>query len=306
MSTASVTPMPRHWRLPWVPCRTPDVRAASDAPPPSSCSEWPCVVDSSITGGSSNSLADVAQYYYVTDLRPELTNDVRVKESTGAEGDRATHQHMTTFTLALGVSGTLNYSSTYKSRSRSGTSRGSAAIRLSGGCNNTCTATDPSFPNCTPKSWPVWPDPTLDYSDATRYSDPRSIDDFWHTAVNGRGLYFSADDPNSVVSGLQQALAGIQSRLGAGSAAATSTMSPVAGDNAAYRASYVSQEWVGDLAAYEINPATGVMSTSTAVAIAALAGCHDRLGLRQAGHLSVPRRCEQQSHCQLHLEHADL
>ncbi|MEF8766199.1 PilC/PilY family type IV pilus protein [Candidatus Accumulibacter contiguus] len=234
----------------------------SDAPPPSPCSEWPCVVDSSITGGSSNSLADVAQYYYVTDLRPELTNDVRVKESTGAEGDRATHQHMTTFTLALGVSGTLNYSPTYKSDPVGDFAR----IRcnpLSGGCNNTCTATDPSFPNCTPKSWPVWPDPTLDYSDATRYSDPRSIDDFWHTAVNGRGLYFSADDPNSVVSGLQQALAGIQSMLGAGSAAATSTMSPVAGDNAAYRASYISQEWVGDLAAYQINPATGVMSTST-------------------------------------------
>ena len=238
-------------------------RASSDdAPPPSPCSEWPCVVDSTITGGSSNSLADVAQYYYVTDLRPELTNDVRVAATIGAESDRATHQHMTTFTLALGVSGTLKYSPTYKID----TVGDFARIRcnpLSGGCNNTCPATDPSFPYCTPKSWPVWPDPTLDYSDATRYSDPRSIDDFWHTAVNGRGLYFSADDPNSVVSGLQQALAGIQSRLGAGSAAATSTLSPVAGDNAAYRTSYVSQEWVGDLAAYEINPATGVMSTTT-------------------------------------------
>jgi Tfp pilus tip-associated adhesin PilY1 len=232
----------------------------AEAPPPVGCSDWPCAVDSAIAGGSSNSLADVAQYYYVTDLRPDMLNDVRVKNTSGAEEDRATHQHMTTFTLALGISGTLTYSKTYKLD----TVGDFARIRcnpLNGGCNNTCSALDPSFPYCTSKYWPVWPDPAVDYlADAARYSNPKSIDDFWHTAVNGRGLYFSANDPSSVVAGLQEALAGIQSLLGAGSAAATSTMEPVAGDRLAYRASYRSMEWVGDLAAYEINLATGLFS----------------------------------------------
>ncbi|MEF8701998.1 MAG: PilC/PilY family type IV pilus protein [Candidatus Accumulibacter sp. UW26] len=232
----------------------------TEAPPPIGCSDWPCSVDSTIASGSNNSLADVAQYYYVTDLRPDMLNDVRVKNTSGAEEDRATHQHMTTFTLALGVSGTLTYSKTYKLDTVGDFSR----IRcnpLNGGCNNTCSALDPSFPNCTSKYWPVWPDPAVDYvAAAALYSNPKSIDDFWHTAVNGRGLYFSANDPNSVVAGLQEALAGIQSLLGAGSAAATSTMEPVAGDRLAYRASYRSMEWVGDLAAYEIDLATGLFS----------------------------------------------
>ncbi|RYE37912.1 MAG: hypothetical protein EOP24_48160, partial [Hyphomicrobiales bacterium] len=38
------------------------------------CTAWPCLgpVTGVATGGSSNSLADVAQYYYVTDLRPTI------------------------------------------------------------------------------------------------------------------------------------------------------------------------------------------------------------------------------------------
>ena len=39
--------------------------------PPSGCAAWPCTVSTANAGGSINSLADVAQYYYVTDLRPD-------------------------------------------------------------------------------------------------------------------------------------------------------------------------------------------------------------------------------------------
>ena len=260
------------------PLGTPPMDARStvaEAAPPSGCSDWPCTVDSAVTGGSSNSLADVAQYYYTggtrpgdpKDLRLDLDNDVRVK-GNGVEDDRAKHQHMTTFALALGVSGSLEYSKTYKTDLVGDFAR----IRcnpLNGGCNNTCPTTDASYPNCTPKSWPVWPDPAValdgngNYQDTTLYNSARSIDDIWHAAVNGRGQYFSASDPNSVVNGLQTALAGIQARAGSSSAAATSTMEPVAGDNFAYRSSYTTKEWTGDLAAYTIDPATGVFSASS-------------------------------------------
>lgn len=241
-----------------------DARSTSaEAALPTGCSAWPCIVDTAITGGSSSSLADVAQYYYVTDLRPSMENNVKVKD-TGVEDDRATHQHMTTFTLALGVSGSLTYDPLYKTAAVGDFAR----IRcnpLSGGCNNTCPTTDPSYPNCTPKSWPVWPDPdNYNYAgDPALYSNPRSIDDFWHAAVNGRGMYFSASEPDKVVDGLQKALAGIQATVGSGAAAATSSLEPVAGDNFVYRGSYTTLEWVGDLVAYQIDPYTGQPSNST-------------------------------------------
>ncbi len=38
--------------------------------PPGGCAAWPCTVSTANAGGSINSLADVAQYYYMTDLRP--------------------------------------------------------------------------------------------------------------------------------------------------------------------------------------------------------------------------------------------
>ena len=59
-------------------------------------------------GGDSNSLADVAQYYWATDLRSDLANNV-----TSTDTDSATHQHLTTFTVGLGVRGTIAYDRNY-------------------------------------------------------------------------------------------------------------------------------------------------------------------------------------------------
>ena len=52
--------------------------------------------------GHSVTLADVANYYYVTDLRTNLNNKVPVSPS-----DPATWQHMVTFSVSIGLSGTL-------------------------------------------------------------------------------------------------------------------------------------------------------------------------------------------------------
>lgn len=232
-------------------------------PLPSGCSGWPCSVTNANTGGSINSLADVAQYYYVTDLRPEsdwpaniALNDLKAV-GTGPESDRATHQHMTTFSVALGVSGTLVYDSNYKKAS---TTTGDFAMIRSG-----------------TKNWPLWPDPTKQvpagagptawdataqtYTDKNYWNDPRSIDDFWHAAVNGRGQYFSAGTPKEVVSGLTGALSGIQSNLAAGAAAGASSLQPVPGDNFFYVASYITKKWIGDVQAKEMDVATGALGS---------------------------------------------
>ena len=217
----------------------------------SSCTNgsWPCVVTTVTQAGSRNSLADIAQYYYVTDLRtgsawdsnvstggsPVTKNDNVPAAGPGSEDDNAPWQHMTTYSIALGVSGTVNYSKTYKDDTV-----GDFASLRSG-----------------TKAWPIWPDTSLDFSNGALYSDPRSIDDFWHTAVDGRGRYFSAGKPADVVEGLRTVLRDLGTRQGAGSASAASSPNPVQGDNLTFAASYATSTWAGDLVAREIDLATG-------------------------------------------------
>jgi Tfp pilus tip-associated adhesin PilY1 len=223
-------------------CYAPGAEPALPSPnpqtagPDGTCTTWPCTVFERNDKGSFNSLADVAQYYYVTDLRPTMDNNIEAKR-TGTEDDRATWQHMTTFTLGLGVSGTLTYDPNYRSTSQ-----------LTGHFAEIRTGA---------RDWPLWPDPALDYSSGEAWNNPKSIDDYWHTAVNGRGKYFSAGDPTSVVSGLGAALAGINERAAAGSAAGASSLQPTAGDNFAFVASYVTGAWTGEVRAELIDLTTG-------------------------------------------------
>lgn len=189
--------------------------------------------------GKSNTLADVAYYYYHTDLRPgdpktctnKCKNDVPPSGTKDNEDDVATHQHMTTFTIGLGVDGTLSYQDGYKTS----TTGDYAAVKQG-------------------TIW--WPDPT-DAEDLDR------IDDLWHAAVNGRGTYFSARDPESLVNGLVTALGTMQASLGSGAAAATSSLEPVNGDNAIYIATYNTITWDGQLEARSINTTTGEVSTTS-------------------------------------------
>jgi len=187
----------------------------------------------------SDTLADVAMYYYKTDLRTtDLSNcngalgaDVCQNNVPGAGDDKNTQQHMTTFTLGLGVNGTLAYSDDY----------------LQGGSADF---------NAIKQGTKNWPAPVADSQTA--------VDDLWHAAVNGRGTYFSAQNPDALVSGISKALSGVTARTGTAAAAATSNLEPVAGDNYVYVALYRTVKWDGDLQAKTIDPNSGAIS-STAV-----------------------------------------
>jgi len=188
------------------------------------------------SGGSTDSLADVAMYYFNTDLRTAALNNC-TSPLTGADvcannvssTDKNTQQHMTTFTLGLGVNGVLNYSSTYE----------------------TDTSGDFFDIKTGSKDWPV---PTA--------NDPTTTDDLWHAAVDGHGAYFSAKNPASLASSLSKVLATIDAKLGFGTAAATSSLEPVNGNNAIYVASYTSADWTGSLKALTVDPSTGAISTT--------------------------------------------
>src|SRR5262245_23134628 len=197
------------------------------------------------TGKTDNTLADVAEYYYRTDLRGPgstgaLGTDVGTVNNvpasgTGVEDDKATWQHMTTFTLGLGLNGNLPYDPNYKNA----TTGAFADIRAGR------------------KGWPN-PNPgTPNDNNITLAEKQARIDDLWHAAANGRGQYFSAKDPVALALSLQTALTAIQTRLASAAAAATSTLEPTAGDNLIVVPTYTTSEWTGELTALQIDLTTG-------------------------------------------------
>jgi type IV pilus assembly protein PilY1 len=190
------------------------------------------------TGGTADALADVAMYYYQTDLRDSTRNNctgsldksVCDNNVTPLGRDNAAWQHMTTYTLSLGMNGTLKYDPNYESQAS-----GDYRDLVNGNKN--------------------WPAPGDD-------AGAVNIDDLWHAAVNGRGRYFSATNPSTLASSLSSALNSIKAVVGSSSAAATSTLQPVEGDNGVYIAQFKSSEWTGDLRAYKIDVNNGSVLTS--------------------------------------------
>jgi len=186
--------------------------------------------------GSTNTLADVAMYYYKTDLRTDLSDQVPVTSR-----DPASHQHMTTFTVGLGLAGRLTFDKGYEN----GTSPDFERLKIapaSGGLD--------------------WPVPAADSETA--------LDDLWHAAVNGRGTFFSAKDPAELATSITETLSSVQARVGAGAAAATSNLQPVAGDNFAFTAQYETVTWIGDIKARTIDLSTGVVASRELWSAAAL------------------------------------
>ena len=186
-------------------------------------------------GGDGNSLADVAHYFWATDLRPDLKNDVPLTALEKLERDRVRktgdkdpdHQRLNTFTVGLGVRGTLSYDRNYLTQTT-----GDFAD-ITNGTNG--------------KEWPV-PAGTL----VDNKTNATHIDDLWHAAVNGRGQYFSASDPKTLSDALGTTLNEISKDAGSSAAASASSLTPVTGDNWVFLPSYSnSPTWHGDLRAFQ-------------------------------------------------------
>jgi type IV pilus assembly protein PilY1 len=199
------------------------------------------------TTASAGSLADIAMYYYNTDLRTTalgnctgaLGTDVcenNVPSNPARDGSTpATHQRMTTYTIGLGVNGVMPYLSNYD------TSTTGAYAEILAGARN-------------------WPNP--DVSNAGTAVAAR-IDDVWHAAVNGGGRYFSAGNATDLANNLSEALNVIARRTGISAAASTSALRPVQGDDYVFMGKYTAPSWDGRLEAYRLNPRTGIVDTGT-------------------------------------------
>lgn len=186
-------------------------------------------------GRATDTLADVAAWYFENDLRtPALDNcgtdgklcDNNVPIAPGQRG--GSQQHMVTHTLGLGANGTLRYQEDYETAA-SGDFRDIVTGKLD------------------------WPDPI--------YS-PRGerVDDLWHAAVNGGGRYFNARSPESLARALSSTMSEIRAATGAASASASSSQEPAEGDNLLFSSRYRSLYWDGELEARRIELSDGSLS----------------------------------------------
>lgn len=192
------------------------------------------------------SLSDVAMYYYSTPLRKlRPTNSDGVNVNTDnvptTSDDKNSAMHMNTYTISLGLNGLMNYSKDYYT---SGKNKDFENIK--NGVVNGC-------------SWTTgicnWPTPVADSASA--------LDDVWHASVNGRGRYFSAQNPKDVVDGLNSALSNMDGQTSAAAAAATSSPNITQGEDSLFSSTYRTVSWYGDLMSYKINTTTGSVGTNS-------------------------------------------
>lgn len=174
-------------------------------------SSYKYVAGAPFSASQNDTLADVAMKYWKNDLRDNLRN--RVKPNTV---DPAFWQHMTTYTIGLGVVGTLG----------------------------TINVAD-SILNSTSINWP-----TIN----TSVDDGKKIDDMIHAAVNGHGDFFSAGEPDVFAESLAGLLRDINQREANNAAAAAANSTNLNTGSVVYNALFNSGDWSGELKATEINP----------------------------------------------------
>ncbi|MBW2252391.1 MAG: hypothetical protein JRF60_17665, partial [Deltaproteobacteria bacterium] len=163
---------------------------------------------------NSNTLADIAMHYYERDLSSSLDDLVPI-----GGGDTARHQHMVTYTVSFGVSGSIVPS---------------------------------AWPDC-PNNCPVWQNPT---------TNQYKIDDMYHAAVNGRGEYLSAENPQTLVDALNALQQAIEERIGSGASVAVNSQQ-LSTNTVLFQGLYDTNGWTGDIKAYEVDPNTGVLATTS-------------------------------------------
>jgi type IV pilus assembly protein PilY1 len=244
---------------------TPDIQGPVDV---ASCTPEPATPGNNFVltecpivalGPTSDTLADVAQYYWKTDLRdpsqtpdrcpggPVVAGGVTTQNNVCTNDARYPRQYMSTYTLGLGASGLMQYQADYLTAA----SGDFNSVKLG-------LVADPGTGIC---PWQTigecnWPKPES--------NTQSNIDDLWHAAVNGRGTYFSATDPSSLAAGISGALQTVTVRDGALAAVTVTSANLAPGSNAIFEVSFRVGEWSGDIVKRTIDGTTGTIDPTPA------------------------------------------
>lgn len=183
----------------------------------------------------SNTLADIAFHYWITDARPDLPDllkpyvpwkagaDLTANEYWDPRNDPGTWQRMTSFFVGLGLGGWLT------SPQWMGSTYAGTASPLDG-YDALAAGT-------------AWP--TLGQAGGYVY-------DLWHAALNSRGQFYSADSSEALVAAFDDMRNRIAERE-AGATAAAGTSLQLQADTKMYATQFSSARWDGTLTAYSLD-----------------------------------------------------
>ena len=168
----------------------------------------------------SNTLGDVAMSYWENDLSSSLDDLI-----SSSDTDPATWQHMVTYGVSFGVTGTLDPES------------------------YDLTATFP--PNI------PWPSPWA--------GNPQKIDDLYHASVNGHGTFLSASNPTELIDSLLSIMLDIKNRIGSASSVSVNgdeLYKQIDNNTYMFQSSYDTVGWQGDIKSYKVDSTTGYIDLS--------------------------------------------
>lgn len=175
---------------------------------------------SPFTDAYSNTLADVAMYYWKRDLLTSVDNRVPTNDR-----DPAFWQHMVTFGVGLGVPTQIDPDEAFN------------AIDTGATIN--------------------WPDPysvgfiPLPYNDFN--PPPTRIDDLLHASVNGHGGFFNAQNSEEFIVRLQNLLTEIVGREESSATAVATNSTRLGTGSALYEARFNTDGWTGHFVATALN-----------------------------------------------------
>lgn len=184
--------------------------------------------DKPYSDGQSNTLADVAMKYWITDLRPDLPNNVKTITATVIGGITTTYgnpsfwQNMSFYAVGLGVYGTLAQDAT-------------TLAQLTAGTTN----------------WPTASPLTV-----------QTIDDMWHATINARGRILSAKNASTLSDSVEGMLADINKNTSSQSGVAASTLSLTNGTRK-YTPKYTTGSWTGNVIATALDPSSSAETSIT-------------------------------------------
>lgn len=169
----------------------------------------------------SNTMADIAMFYYQTNLRPDL-EDGRVPIPAACSAatpaltlDCQTNLHMNLFALTMGTPGTI--------------------FKVDP------VATDDPYNN--PPAWPT----------AFTNRNPVHVDDLWHATLNSRGVLLDVNVPSELGIRFRAILQAIAERTSSASSVATNS-TRLTSDTFIYQARFSSADWTGQFLAFPILP----------------------------------------------------
>ena len=210
------------------------------------------------------SLADIAMYYYEHDLNTSLDDDVPNRGY-----DIANHQHMTTFGVAFGVTGSIDPRSfpdcLPEGEYDEDDPRPYRAVK-----NGTYEYDDgddirlDELPKYETEAGvliePTWVDLEGDATDYPVYrdycpeweGDDDKVDDLYHASINGRGKFLNAGDPDELILVMREIRKLIASQVTTAASLATNDIW-LDSDTLIFQVAYQKKQWAGNVFAYCLN-----------------------------------------------------